>query len=155
MDVREFGAVFAETDDARRVIGEVELGEPELEGGEVERVIVTMAYAAGDLGVALRGGLEILARVLEESRDILFRNVAASLNPIVKVLTGRSLWTCINAATVDESIPPDRKTPSGTSAIIRSDVASRKSASSSSTASRSDPRYLLSTEPSANCAADQ
>jgi len=33
--------------------------------------------------------------------------------PIVKVFTGRVLCDCIKATTVDESIPPERKAPSG------------------------------------------
>ena len=40
----------------------------------------------------------------------------ASSNPMVKVLTGREDWRCISATMVDESTPPERKAPSGTSA---------------------------------------
>ena len=52
-----------------------------------------------------------------------------------KVFTGRVLCACIRATTVEESIPPERNAPSGTSAIIRSLTESRSSASSRSTAS--------------------
>ncbi len=37
---------------------------------------------------------------------------------MVKVFTGRGESFCISATTVDESTPPERKAPSGTSAII-------------------------------------
>jgi hypothetical protein len=53
------------------------------------------------------------------------------------VRTGRVLSACISATTVDESMPPDRKAPSGTSAIMRRLTASRSSVSSPSIASRS------------------
>ena len=58
---------------------------------------------------------------------------------MVKVLTGRSLWACMSATTAEESIPPDRNAPSGTSASIRILTASRSSASNSSRASAGDP----------------
>ena len=37
---------------------------------------------------------------------------------MVKVFTGRDDCFCISATTVEESMPPDRNAPSGTSAII-------------------------------------
>ena len=45
--------------------------------------------------------------------------------PIVNVFTGRALCACMSATTVDESMPPDRNAPSGTSAIIWRATASR------------------------------
>ena len=60
-----------------------------------------------------------------------------SWKPIEKVRTGRVLCACISATTVDESMPPDRNAPSGTSAIMRRLTASRSSASS---ARRPPPR---------------
>ena len=44
--------------------------------------------------------------------------LSSSLNPIVKVLIGRADCVCINATIVDESTPPERKAPKGTSDII-------------------------------------
>ncbi len=56
-----------------------------------------------------------------------------------KVRIGCDDCDCINATTVEESIPPDRKAPSGTSAIIWRLTASRNSISSWSTASSGLP----------------
>ena len=58
---------------------------------------------------------------------------------MVNVFTGRGLWACIRATIVEESIPPERKAPSGTSATIWRPTASRSSASSRSVASASVP----------------
>jgi hypothetical protein len=44
-----------------------------------------------------------------------------SANPMEKVFTGRGDSRCINATVSDESIPPERNAPSGTSLIIRYD----------------------------------
>ena len=51
----------------------------------------------------------------------------------------RVLFACISATTADESMPPERNAPSGTSAIMRRLTASPSSASSASTASSSLP----------------
>ena len=45
---------------------------------------------------------------------------------MVKVRTGRLDSACISATTVDESMPPDRNAPTGTSAIMRRRTESRK-----------------------------
>ena len=58
---------------------------------------------------------------------------------MVNVLTGRLLCACINATMVDESTPPDRNAPSGTSATICFATASRSNASKRSAASISVP----------------
>src|SRR5215208_7544631 len=71
------------------------------------------------------------------------------------VFTGRSLWACINATTVDESIPPERKAPRGTSATIRRRTASRSRVSRCSTASTSVFLRGLATPLSATSLADQ
>ena len=54
-----------------------------------------------------------------------------------KLRTGVSLFACISAVTVEESIPPDRNAPSGTSETMRPVTASLSSASSRSRASPS------------------
>ena len=46
--------------------------------------------------------------------------------PIEKVLTGEVLASAIAATTADESMPPERNAPRGTSAIIRRCVAARR-----------------------------
>ncbi len=56
-----------------------------------------------------------------------------------KLRTGRVLDFCISASTVDESMPPDKKAPKGTSAIMRRLTASVSNASSSAAASSSEP----------------
>ena len=56
-----------------------------------------------------------------------------------KLRTGRVLDFCISASTVDELMPPDKKAPKGTSAIMRRLTASERSASSSAAASPSEP----------------
>ena len=43
---------------------------------------------------------------------------SGSSKPMVNVFTGRVLWTCISATTREESMPPERNAPRGTSAII-------------------------------------
>ena len=53
---------------------------------------------------------------------------------MVKVLTGRDDCFCMSATMVDESMPPDRNAPSGTSAIICPATAVVSKDSSSSTA---------------------
>ncbi len=53
------------------------------------------------------------------------------------VRTGRVALACISATTVDESIPPDRNAPSGTSATMRRLIASLSRSSSSSAAASS------------------
>jgi hypothetical protein len=57
----------------------------------------------------------------------------------VKVRTFPVACACMSATTSDESMPPDRNAPSGTSAIMRSATDSLRRRSSSSTASRSSP----------------
>ena len=51
-----------------------------------------------------------------------FENIASlksfSLKPMEKVFIGLEDWSCINAAIVEESIPPDKKAPMETSPII-------------------------------------
>jgi hypothetical protein len=69
---------------------------------------------------------------------------AASVKPIVNVRTGTTLCACINAVTSDESTPPERNTPSGTSETMRRRTASRSSLSNSCDASSSDPRKRCS-----------
>jgi len=55
----------------------------------------------------------------------------------VKVSTGAVARRCISAATSDESIPPERNAPSGTSAIIcRSTASPINLSASSATASK-------------------
>ena len=49
----------------------------------------------------------------------------------------RALCSCISATTSDESMPPDRNAPSGTSAIMRWRTAVESRASSSASASAS------------------
>src|SRR3546814_3563301 len=56
-----------------------------------------------------------------------------------KLRTGRDECACISAVTVEESTPPDKKAPSGTSAIMRFWTASPSRASSAETASSSLP----------------
>ena len=53
------------------------------------------------------------------------RPTPPSPKPMVNVRTGRGDRACISATTSDESMPPERKAPSGTSAHIRSATASR------------------------------
>ena len=62
-----------------------------------------------------------------------------SSKPMVKHCTGRALWRCIRATTVAESIPPDRKAPSGTSATICPATAADSRCSSASTAASGGP----------------
>src|SRR5215813_11552944 len=71
------------------------------------------------------------------------------------VRTGCDDCACIRATTVDESTPPDRKTPSGTSAIIRSATASRKRRSRLSTASASEPENGFASPAFTTAFADQ
>jgi hypothetical protein len=52
-----------------------------------------------------------------------------------KLRTGRDAFACISATTVEESTPPDRKAPSGTSATMRRRTASLSKDSSASVAS--------------------
>ncbi len=71
------------------------------------------------------------------------------------VFTGRADCACINATTVDESMPPDRKAPSGTSAIICAPTASFSKVSSWSTACCALPVKGLATPLRMCCSADQ
>ena len=48
-------------------------------------------------------------------------------------------WACIRATTLDESTPPERNDPSGTSEIMRLETASRNKLSSSLIASSPVP----------------
>ena len=50
---------------------------------------------------------------------------SASLKPTVNVSTGRDICSDISATFADESTPPDRNTPNGTSDIIRLRIESR------------------------------
>jgi hypothetical protein len=61
-----------------------------------------------------------------------------TLNEIEFVKTGRSEAPAIIATTADESTPPERNAPSGTSLIIRSRVASSSSPTRSSAIRASD-----------------
>ncbi len=54
---------------------------------------------------------------------------------MVKVRTGRAAFLCISATTMDESTPPDKKAPSGTSDIMRASTARASESRSSSFAS--------------------
>src|SRR4029077_8667042 len=72
-----------------------------------------------------------------------------------KVFTGDALTFCISATIVEESTPPERKTPSGTSAVIRILVASLKSSSRYEIASSADPSYRSSTARRVASATDQ
>ena len=56
-----------------------------------------------------------------------------------KVLTGVALCACMQATMVEESMPPERKAPSGTSASIRAATAFRIAASRQLIASCSLP----------------
>src|SRR5688572_5378344 len=57
---------------------------------------------------------------------------------MLKVRTGRVDCACIEATTSDESMPPERNAPSGTSEIIRSPTQRFKSVSNAVIASSSD-----------------
>ena len=72
-----------------------------------------------------------------------------------KVFTGFDDCACISATMVDESMPPDRKAPSGTSATICWPMALRSSASSSRMASASEPCQGAATPATATSASDQ
>src|SRR2546421_7881727 len=72
-----------------------------------------------------------------------------------KVLTGVVLRACIIDTTIEESIPPERNAPRGTSAVIRSLTDSLKRASNWAIASSSDSWNGLATEFVATCLADQ
>ena len=65
---------------------------------------------------------------------------SAFSNPMVNVFTGPTLAAFIRATTVEESMPPDRNAPSGTSAIMRRFTASWSNSSSWSVSSVSLPR---------------
>ena len=67
----------------------------------------------------------VIARVLEADGEGLDRRARSA--------------PASSATTVEESIPPERKTPSGTSASIRSLTASRRSMSRRSIASSAEP----------------
>ncbi len=54
-----------------------------------------------------------------------------------KVLTGSDISSLISATTAEESIPPERKAPRGTSDIRRTRTASRKTSTARSPASSS------------------
>ncbi len=56
-----------------------------------------------------------------------------------KVRTGPRLAATISAATVDESMPPDKKAPSGTSEIMLIETAFASRACNLSSASASEP----------------
>ena len=56
------------------------------------------------------------------------------------------LASAISATTLDESTPPERSAPSGTSAVIRLVTASRRWCSSSASRSRSEPRRRSANE---------
>jgi hypothetical protein len=56
---------------------------------------------------------------------------------MVKLRTGSAAAVCMKAATLLESTPPDRNTPTGTSLTICRATTSRSCASSASTASPS------------------
>ena len=64
---------------------------------------------------------------------------ARSSKPTVKVRTGLVLWRCIRETIRLESIPPDRKAPTGTSATMRAATDSDRVASSSSTMASTVP----------------
>src|SRR5690349_25153358 len=74
---------------------------------------------------------------------------------MVKVFTGCMDCACINATTVEESTPPDRNAPSGTSAIIWPATELRNRLSSSSAASLSLPRKGLRVASVTVCDNDQ
>ncbi len=59
------------------------------------------------------------------------------MKPTEKVRTGSLISSDIRATLVDESTPPERKTPKGTSAIIRFSIEARSSSSSRSSISDS------------------
>src|ERR1051326_4805744 len=58
---------------------------------------------------------------------------------MLKVLIGRRLWACITATTNEESMPPERNAPTGTSATICKPTAAFKSRVRYWTASRRLP----------------
>ena len=82
----------------------------------------------------IRSSVWSVPRCLATDRACAASSKLFSPNPIVKVLTGRLLCACINATTNDESMPPDKKAPSGTSAVICRPTASRSRTSRPSTA---------------------
>ena len=58
---------------------------------------------------------------------------------MVNVRTGHSDWACIRATTVEESMPPERNAPTGTSAAICRPTARSNTSCSASTASSGAP----------------
>src|SRR5438093_12672564 len=74
---------------------------------------------------------------------------------MLNVLTGRGLCACINATTREESIPPERKAPNGTSATICWATDSRDNATSRSLASSSSPSNGWADPASATVCSDQ
>ena len=103
------------------------------------------AYLSDGIAEGVINGLsEIQAlKVMAWTTVSRYRNPKADVRSLGRdlgvksVLTGRLLCACINATTLEESIPPDKKAPSGTSAIIRNLTAWRKRVSSCSIASPS------------------
>ncbi len=74
---------------------------------------------------------------------------------MVNVLTGILVWDCIKETTVEESIPPERNAPKGTSAIIRLEIASWRSESKTAPASSFVPLKRLVCDFSIMSLADQ
>ena len=78
-----------------------------------------------------------------------------SANPTVKVRTGTDECRCIRATIVLESIPPERKAPTGTSATILAATASDNASSSWSVISESEPVSWFCRARATASAADQ
>ena len=77
-------------------------------------------------GVGLDDELVVLgAELLGDRRANGSSLKRSSSKPIENVLTGSRGSSAIAATTADESTPPERKAPSGTSAIIRRRTAAR------------------------------
>ena len=74
---------------------------------------------------------------------------------MVKVFTGRVDCVCMSATTVEESTPPERKAPKGTSAIICPAVLCMSSRASSRSASALVPLKISLVPTSATSRADQ
>ena len=74
---------------------------------------------------------------------------------MLNVLIGRRLCACINATTREESMPPERKAPNGTSATICCETARSNNATSRSLASVSAPSNGWAVPASAIVCSDQ
>ena len=88
-----------------------------------------------------------MANHLGTRRASFASSCSVSVLPIVNVFTGTPVAFCISATTSEESMPPERKAPSGTSEIIRLRTESPRRPSSSSSASSTDPGAVRGRDP--------